>query len=144
MLAKHIALVIVLVGCADSSSTGNHSVGFRFEVNVAVNAPIDRVAVNGQALPISSGMVDAVVDYADYTEGMNATPLQFDFSSNGQVLYVGHAVAGACQNVCAQENCPDLSMFKHELVTLTAGDFQVHDFECLMCEGPTANIYSCP
>lgn len=137
--------MLLVLGCAaDSHSGGEHAIGFRFEVQARVGSDVDAVTVNDATVPITAGAIDVIVGYSDYDEGMNAMPLEFDFFSMGARVHTGYASVGACQAVCAQEDCPDLSMFSHELLTEAVGDFQLKQYECLTCDGPTLMIHACP
>jgi hypothetical protein len=59
-------------------------------------------------------------------------------------MFVGHAQAGACQGICAQQMCADLSKFTSEHVELTARDFGPQQFDMLLCMGPSGTIALTP
>lgn len=110
---------------------------------MTITSPIDQVLVDGAQVPIVSGAVDVTAAFANYTDGMMAPPMEFAFFSQSQLVSTGHAVAGACQILCQEAQCADLSKFVDEQIQLTAGDFTVHTFNCINCTGPSWNFGAC-
>lgn len=142
--AWSVVVALAAAACgAQSAPLPDASVRFTFEVNVAIPSPIDQVTVDGTQVPIVSGAVDVTASFANYADGMMAPPMEFDFYSQSQLMSTGHAVAGACQILCREAQCADLSKFVDEQILLTAGDFTVHTFNCIDCKGPSWNFGAC-
>ena len=143
MIRGFVLIAMLAAGCTSAEATVDAPSDFVFEVTVTTPSPIDRVTVNGMETPIGSGAVHATAQFANYTDGAMAPPIDFEFFSQSALMFTGHAVAGACQMLCEQSGCTDLSKFTDERIEILASDFRPYQYECLHCLGPTEQLGNC-
>ena len=139
------ALLVAAAGCAEPPKA---STDVTFDLQVAVPDTIDAVTLDGVDVPLvpyaAGRFVDPSATYPSYTAALAAPPRDLVFLAQGQPMFVGHMQPGACQDVCGQLQCADMSKFTVEHIELFARDFAAKEYDSVLCTGPSGNIAAAP
>lgn len=65
---------------------------------------------------------------------MVAAPVTFEFFAGGEVVAIGHALAGACARGCIPVTCAHPERIQRETIDQWESNFAIYAFDTLACE----------